>query len=112
MQMHSERNGVTKKKRIEYSRDPESAELKHLVAACQLSGKSVLEIGCGNGVLTWQYAHLPRRVIGIDPKAAELQEASRARPASRSEAFFIQAMGEALPFPPQTFDLVIFASSL
>ncbi len=103
---------MTEEKRARYSRDPESAQLKHLMAACQLSGKSVLEIGCGNGVLTWQYAHIPKGVIGIDPKAAELLEASRARPASRSETCFIQAMGEALPFPSQAFDLVIFASSL
>jgi ubiquinone/menaquinone biosynthesis C-methylase UbiE len=100
------------KKGTGYSRDPEKAELKHLADACQLSGKSILEIGCGNGVLTWQYAQFPRMVIGIDPKAEALQEASRARPASRPEAFFIQAMGETLPFPAQTFDLVIFASSL
>ena len=103
---------MKKRKRAGYSRDPESAELTHLMAACQLSGKSVLEIGCGKGILTWQYAHNPRRVVGIDPKAAELLEASRFRPASRSETCFIQAMGEALPFRSQAFDIVIFASSL
>ena len=107
----SEKNGMAKKK-IEYSRDPENAELKHLLAACQFKGKSVLEIGCGNGVLTRQYAHLPRKVIGIDAQVAVLQEASRSQPASGAEAFFLQAMGEEIPFPSETFDLVIFASSL
>lgn len=102
-------SGKTYKK---YQRDPENNELKHLVAACRLSGKSVLEIGCGNGILTRQYAQLPRRVIGIDPNLDELKNATLALPASNSNMFFIQGMGEAIPFPSKTFNLVIFASSL
>jgi ubiquinone/menaquinone biosynthesis C-methylase UbiE len=95
-----------------YQRDPENNELKHLVAACRLSGKSVLEIGCGNGILTRQYAQLTRRVIGIDPNSDELKKATLALPASNLKTFFIRGMAEAIPFPSKTFNLVIFASSL
>ncbi len=103
---------MTNKTSIKYLRDPENNELKHLEAAYQLSGKSVLEIGCGNGFLTRQYAHIPRRVIGIDPNSDELHKATTSLPAPLSKTFLIQGMGEALPFPSQTFNLVIFASSL
>jgi ubiquinone/menaquinone biosynthesis C-methylase UbiE len=54
---------------------PEGAELSHLVAACPLDGRSVLEVGCGPGTLTWQYAGLPRRVVALDPDASVLRQA-------------------------------------
>jgi 2-polyprenyl-6-hydroxyphenyl methylase/3-demethylubiquinone-9 3-methyltransferase len=94
-------------------RDPEGAELSHLAAACQLSGKAILEIGSGAGRLTWQYAALPRRVAGIDPAASELRQAQRsAQQAPAPHVSFIQAMGEGLPFRSQAFDVALFASSL
>jgi ubiquinone/menaquinone biosynthesis C-methylase UbiE len=92
-------------------RDPEGAELRHLEAACALDGKDVLEIGCGAGWLTWQYAALPRHVVGIDPDAASPGQARSARPASAPQVSFLRAMGEALPFPSRVFDVVLFASS-
>ena len=99
-------------KNASYERDPEKNELKHLMAAYRLPGKSVLEIGCGNGILTQQYVHLPCRVIGIDPTSEELRKAATTLQASHSKSVFTQGMGEALPFPSQAFNLVIFASSL
>jgi len=93
-------------------RDPEGAELSHLAAACQPAGRDLLEIGCGAGTLTWQYAGLPRKVVGIDPAAAPLRQAKGAGPAPLPHVAFIQAKGEALPFPAHTFDIVLFASSL
>ena len=100
------------KKPIKVSRDPEGAELKHLSAACRFPGKSVLEIGVGNGVLVWQYAHLARWVVGIDPDKAKLEEACRNRPPSGSGTSLIQAKAEILPFAPGAFNIVLFASSL
>jgi ubiquinone/menaquinone biosynthesis C-methylase UbiE len=91
-------------------RDPEGAELKHLVDACDMSGKQVLEIGCGDGTFTRQYAHLASGVIGIDPLISEVQIArGKARSASKN---FAAGKGEELPFPSQVFDIAIFASSL
>ncbi len=92
--------------------DPEGAELSHLVAACQPSAKAVLEIGSGAGKLTWQYAGLPHRLAGIDPAMSALRQAQHTAPASPPPVSFLQAMGEALPFRSQAFDVALFASSL
>ena len=92
--------------------DPEGAELSHLVAACLPTGRDLLEIGCGAGTLTWQYAGLPRKVVGIDPAGSLLHLAKSAGPAPLPHVSFIQAKGEALPFPSQAFDVALFASSL
>jgi 2-polyprenyl-6-hydroxyphenyl methylase/3-demethylubiquinone-9 3-methyltransferase len=92
-------------------RDPEGAELEHFQAACQLAGAKVLEIGCGNGVFTWQYAGLPALLVGIDPKAADLLEARKKEPASPAKVYFTRAMAEAMPFSSGVFDAVLFASS-
>ena len=92
-------------------RDPEGAELEHLIAACQLTGKEVVEIGCGNGRLTWQYAKLPQRVIGIDPNLSGFHKASSTSAEPPQHVSFIQAIGESLPFPTRVFDVVLFSSS-
>lgn len=91
-------------------RDPERAELNHLVAACPLTGKKVLEIGCGDGTFIAQYAGMVHRVVGIDPQLSDVLVARRK--ARSSASLFIQGEGEGLPFPSQVFDIAIFTSSL
>ncbi|HSB66956.1 MAG TPA: class I SAM-dependent methyltransferase [Anaerolineales bacterium] len=94
-------------------RDPEQAELRHLVEVCQLQGKVVLEIGCGDGGFTRQYAHLTNRVVGIDPLLTEVKLAKkRNQLAKYRKMHFLLGEAQTLPFPNQTFDVVIFASSL
>jgi ubiquinone/menaquinone biosynthesis C-methylase UbiE len=91
-------------------RDPEGAELSHLVKACELEGKTILELGCGEGKFTRQYEGMLKRLVGIDPEIADLKVANGSKVTSNS--FFTQAIAERLPFPSQAFDIVIFASSL
>jgi ubiquinone/menaquinone biosynthesis C-methylase UbiE len=91
-------------------RDPERAELNHLIAACPLANQTVLEIGCGDGTFTRQYVGMIGKVLGIDPAMIDLEVA---RKKTRSKkAGFIQGEGEFLPFPARVFDIVLFASSL
>lgn len=92
------------------NRDPEGAELRYIIANCQLLGKNVLEIGCGHGQLTFQYAGSPQHSIGIDPDLDELRDADREN--RNSNTFFVQAKAEHMPFSSQAFEVVIFASSL
>jgi ubiquinone/menaquinone biosynthesis C-methylase UbiE len=94
------------------SRDPEYAELSHLINACSLVGKDILEIGCGDGKLIRQYAQFPRNITGIDPEAEDLKTAVQADNRSNTPARYLQAEGEHLPFPTHAFDIAIFASSL
>ena len=53
-------------------KDPEGAELRALGALVDFSGKRVLEVGCGDGRLTWLYAHQAESVLGIDPEEEEI----------------------------------------
>ena len=92
--------------------DPEGVEVSHLLSACQLEGKKILEIGCGHGSLTHQYADLPSLIVGIDPVYTELILARDDQPASTGNVAFLSAKGEGIPLPAQFFDIVLFASSL
>lgn len=47
--------------------DPEGNETDALFDLVRLDGREVLEIGCGDGRLTWRYADRPVRVTAIDP---------------------------------------------
>lgn len=91
-------------------RDPEQAELKHLLAACEMTGKAILDIGCGDGDFTRQYTHLTRRTVGIEPLASELMIARKKARSGRT--FFLQGKGQYLPFSDQAFDFVLFTCSL
>ena len=94
-------------------RDPEEIETRHLHEAVSLDGKRVLEVGCGNGRLTWRYAHSARRVIGIDLSQTGLSEAQNGcPPALRATVSFALADGRALPFAAGRFDVILLAWSL
>jgi 2-polyprenyl-6-hydroxyphenyl methylase / 3-demethylubiquinone-9 3-methyltransferase len=93
-------------------RDPERAEISHLLAASPFGGRRVLEIGCGTGYLTERYAHLARSVAGIDPDTNSLRQAGDNLPDAIKNVSYLQASAINIPFPLQTFDIVLFASSL
>lgn len=95
------------------SRDPEGIETDTLHEFVDFGGRRVLEVGCGDGRLTWRYADAARRVVGVDPDADSLYFAPRECPPDlRDVVAFALAGAEALPFPPATFDAVILAWSL
>lgn len=76
-------------------------------------GKDVLEVGCGNGRLTFQYAPVARRVVAIDPSVKAISEARRNTPKELSSRInFRVGRGERLAFPDETFDLAFFSWSL
>jgi ubiquinone/menaquinone biosynthesis C-methylase UbiE len=93
-------------------RDPEGSEARNLVKATELGDKLILEIGCGTGWLTRQYAGMVRQVTGIDPGLTDLLEARADLPASMTNIRYVQSVGENLPFMPASFDKVLFSNSL
>jgi ubiquinone/menaquinone biosynthesis C-methylase UbiE len=78
-----------------------------------LKDKRVLEIGCGDGRLTWQYAHSPHATIGLDLDRDSLRVARADSSASLADKVsFTCADSTHLPFAKEKFDIAILAWSL
>jgi ubiquinone/menaquinone biosynthesis C-methylase UbiE len=98
---------------VPIQKDPEGMEILHLERSVTFSGRHVLEIGCGDGRLTWRYARSALCVTGIDPDEKALRSAITARPGKLSQTVsFINASSLALPFHSDEFDLAILAWAL
>lgn len=94
-------------------RDPERNEIKFLRNYADLAGKRVLELGSGEGRLTWQYAKWAGAVIAIDPEIDSQRVAKVDRPHDlENKVHLSAASSEYLPFSKETFDLAILAWSL
>lgn len=94
-------------------RDPEKILTKCLSDILDLANAHILEIGSGDGHLTWCYAASAKRIVGLDPNAKRLVSALRDQPpALRTILTFVQARAEALPFRRETFDAIILSWTL
>ena len=94
-------------------KDPEGIEVKYLHQFIHFTHAHILEVGCGDGRMTWRYADAASRVIGIDPDAGLLSTAqATCSPALRHTTRFMQTSAEKLPFADMTFDHVLLAWSL
>lgn len=95
-----------------FQKDPEQNETRFLHKFVEFYGKRVLEIGCGEGRLTWRYAAQPSGTIAIDPDRDALRVATIDRPSDLGNKVHLSnAMAERLPFPRETFDIVLLSWS-
>lgn len=93
--------------------DPEGNERRHLHKYADFTGKRVLEVGCGDGRLTWKYAARARSVAAIDLETDDLRLASADRPTDlESSVGFVRADSVHLPFRKEKFDIALLAWSL
>jgi ubiquinone/menaquinone biosynthesis C-methylase UbiE len=60
--------------------DSLGSERKLLHSLVDFSNKSVLEVGCGEGRLTWQFADKTKYVVAIDPEAEKIAVAKKNSP--------------------------------
>lgn len=95
--------------------DPENNETRALFDMVDFSGKNVLEIGCGDGRLTWRYADRAAHVMAIEPSAEQIGLAKENLPNNlqgRVE-FHVAALEDfATDSNSSIFDLVILSYSL
>jgi ubiquinone/menaquinone biosynthesis C-methylase UbiE len=94
-------------------KDSARNESKYLHRFADFTGRRVLEIGCGEGRLTWQYAQSTLSTVGIDTDRDALRVATVDRPSElQNKVHFACADSQNLPFPKETFDLALLAWSL
>jgi ubiquinone/menaquinone biosynthesis C-methylase UbiE len=95
-----------------HEKDPERVEARRLHEYADFRGKRVLEVGCGDGRLTWRYADRAQRVTGIDLDRDALRVALIERSADlASSAIFAEADSTRLPFAGESYEIAIFAWS-
>lgn len=95
--------------------DPENNETQALLDMANFSGKHVLEIGCGDGRLTWRYADKAEHVIAIEPSAEQVALAKENLPKhlqGRVEFYTATLEAFAANRAPSIFDFVILSYSL
>ena len=91
----------------------EGFERRLIEGFVSLGQKRVLEVGCGDGRLTFQYAPRASSVLAIDPDRPSIHEAvlqQRRRGPSNIE--FRVGSIERLPLPGAPFDVALFSWSL
>src|SRR5262249_21745759 len=84
---------------------PES-ELKILG---DVNGLDVVELGCGTAYFSAWLARRGARVVGVDPTPAQLEAARRRQQETGIEVPLIEAIGEDVPLPHSSVDLVAAA---
>ena len=93
--------------------DPDGNERKFLHSLGDFKNRRVLEVGCGEGRLTWKYATAASWTVGVDADRDALRVASIDCPADLSKrVYFANSAAENLPFRKNTFDLAVLAWSL
>jgi ubiquinone/menaquinone biosynthesis C-methylase UbiE len=74
----------------------------------QLNGKSLLEVGCGDGRLTALLVGKAEAITAIDPDENSIEAARK----NINGVNFVIGSGEKLEFANETFDIVLFSYSL
>ena len=94
-------------------KDAERNEIHQLRKVVDFTGKQVIEIGCGEGRLTWQYAKWTRTLTAIDLDHDSLRVAKLDRPYDlETNVHFACVDSHDLPFSKEKFDIAILAWSL
>src|SRR5436305_5848961 len=93
--------------------DPEENETRVLHDLVDFRGKDVLEIGCGDGRMTWRYAELTRSVLGIDPNAEQIRLAVDSTPEALKPVVRFEAADiSETKLPLSAFHIAILSWSL
>ncbi|HEX6301219.1 MAG TPA: class I SAM-dependent methyltransferase [Acidimicrobiia bacterium] len=93
--------------------DPERTEVSVIHRLVDFSGTDVLEVGCGDGRLTWRYAEEAGSVLALDPNEEKIERAKGATPGSlRSKVSFGTADIADVELSPDAYDVAILAHSL
>jgi protein-L-isoaspartate O-methyltransferase len=95
--------------------DPLGRETDTLFTLGEFAGRDVLEIGSGDGRLTWRYARLARHVTAVEPFAPAHERSRTGLPPDLGDQVTLlhATLAEfAAANPASSLDLAIFSWSL
>ena len=93
--------------------DPEEAETRVIHELVDFTGKDVLDVGCGDGRMTWRFAEPTHSTLGIDPVAESIETARASASAGRrAQVSFRVADITTTDMPRAAFDVVVMSWSL
>ncbi len=93
--------------------DPELREIAALRQLVDFRGREVVEIGCGDGRLTFRYAEQVQRVYGFDQFFESIVAARQNTPRElHGKVEFYVGGAEQLSLPSERFDIALLAWSL
>jgi 2-polyprenyl-3-methyl-5-hydroxy-6-metoxy-1,4-benzoquinol methylase len=93
--------------------DPHGSELATIRDLVELRGQRVLEVGCGNGRLSFACAREGAEVFAFDSDEEEIATARTETPAElRRRVRFEAAHAREIELPKGEFDLALFSWSL
>ncbi len=93
--------------------DPEGVEARVINRLVDFRGQSVLEIGCGNGRMTWAFADAAASVLAFDPDATAISSAREHAPDALRGKVDFQVGGVAdIDIPVTTYDVAMFSWSM
>jgi ubiquinone/menaquinone biosynthesis C-methylase UbiE len=92
---------------------PDGMEIRLIERLTTLNGRRILEVGCGDGRLTFQYAPKAAQVLAIDPDRPSIEEALdyQAELGVTNVTFRVGSI-ERLPSRGAPFDVALFSWSL
>ena len=98
---------------VEPRLDADGSERRAIRELVDFSGKDVLEIGCGNGRVTWSYAASAASVLAVDPRQRDIEQARQRTPQSlRGRVRFAAADATALELAAGAFTVAVLSRSI
>jgi 2-polyprenyl-3-methyl-5-hydroxy-6-metoxy-1,4-benzoquinol methylase len=95
-----------------YVKDLDGAEARVLGRVADFSGRRVLEVGCGDGRLTWLYAPRAVSVLGLDPDEEQIALAQASTPPELADRVRFEAAEVEDLSKTATFDVAFLSWSL
>ncbi len=93
--------------------DPEGVETKAIHDLVDFAGKDVVEVGCGDGRLTWRFADAAASVLAFDLDESVIATAREQTPAAlRDRVTFRAADMASIDLEPAAYDVGMLSWSI
>ena len=98
---------------VSVSIDADGVETRVIHDLVDFGGKTVIEVGCGDGRLTWRYAPAAAEVVAVDVNENKIAAANDATPSDlRGKVTFKAVDIIDLDAPDESFDVAILSYAL